>query len=61
VPLPDTIPPAERRDPDQDWFWTPAWQQGEREVDAAIARGEVQRFDSLEALLTWLDEPEDRP
>lgn len=27
-------------DPDQAWFWTPEWQQGEREVDDALARGE---------------------
>jgi hypothetical protein len=30
-----------RIDPDQAWFWTPEWQEGEREVDEAIARGEV--------------------
>lgn len=27
-------------DPDQTWFWVPEWQEGEREVDEAIARGE---------------------
>lgn len=34
------LAPADR-DPDQWWFWTPEWQAGEREVDAAIARGEL--------------------
>lgn len=24
-------------DPDQWWFWTPEWQEGEREVDAELA------------------------
>jgi hypothetical protein len=26
-------------DPDQAWFWTPAWQAGEREADQQIAEG----------------------
>jgi antitoxin PrlF len=26
-------------DPDQAWFWTPAWQAGEREADQEIADG----------------------
>ena len=34
------ITAGEERDPDQWWFWTEEWQKGEREVDAAIARGE---------------------
>lgn len=29
-----------RIDPDQWWFWTPEWQEKEREVDDSIARGE---------------------
>ncbi|MEA2615166.1 MAG: hypothetical protein QOE72_949 [Chloroflexota bacterium] len=31
---------SRRIEPDQAWFWTPEWQEGEREVDEAIARGE---------------------
>jgi hypothetical protein len=27
-------------DPDQLWFWTPEWQEKEREVDESIRRGE---------------------
>lgn len=34
-------PWPEGRDPDQWWFWTEEWQKGEREVDEAIARGEL--------------------
>jgi len=41
-------------DPDQAWFWTPAWQQGEREVDAEIAAGHLERFGSDEDLLAAL-------
>ena len=37
------ITAGEERDPDQWWFWTEEWQKGEREVDAAIARGDGQR------------------
>jgi hypothetical protein len=44
-------------DPDQLWFWTPEWQQKEREVDERFAggeRGTVQR--SNEEFLAALDE-----
>jgi hypothetical protein len=37
------------RDPDQLWYWTEAWQEGEREADADIAAGRVTYFDSDEA------------
>jgi hypothetical protein len=32
-------------DPDQAWFWTPAWQAGEREADQQLEanEGDVQR------------------
>ncbi|MFN0093236.1 MAG: hypothetical protein ACKVVT_00445, partial [Dehalococcoidia bacterium] len=32
------------RDPDQWWFWTDAWQAGEREADEDIAAGRFTRF-----------------
>jgi predicted RNase H-like HicB family nuclease len=38
----------EQPDPDQMWFWTPKWQQMEREADQDIAQGRVERFDSDE-------------
>ena len=43
---------------DQSWFWTKEWQQGEREVDEEIARGETTVHDSLEDLFAHLDELE---
>lgn len=39
---------------DQAWFWTDEWQAGEREVDEAIARGEVETFDNVEDLIADL-------
>jgi AbrB family looped-hinge helix DNA binding protein len=36
---------------DQLWFWTPEWQNKEREVDEAMARGDYKESDSVDALL----------
>jgi hypothetical protein len=54
---------AHRIDPDQAWFWTPDWQEGEREADAQLAAGEGQVFDSDEAFVDHLRSvpPADRP
>ncbi len=40
---------------DQAWFWTPEWQEGEREADADIAAGRTTYFDSTEEFLAALD------
>jgi bifunctional DNA-binding transcriptional regulator/antitoxin component of YhaV-PrlF toxin-antitoxin module len=40
---------------DQLWFWTPAWQKKEREVDEEIARGELKGFKSVEELIQDLE------
>lgn len=40
---------------DQVWFWTERWQRMEREVDDHVARGEVTRHDSAEALFADVD------
>ena len=37
-------------DATQAWFWTPAWQTGEREADADLAAGRVETFGSDEEL-----------
>jgi antitoxin MazE len=42
-------------DPDQAWFWTEEWQQGEREVDEDIAAGRVHVFDDAESFLAALE------
>lgn len=39
---------------EDEWFWSPRWQTGEREVDEALARGEYQDFDTVEAAITAL-------
>jgi hypothetical protein len=33
-------------DPQQAWFWTPEWQEGEREADEDIAAGRGTRYNS---------------
>lgn len=35
-------------DATQAWFWTPEWQEGEREADADRAAGRVETFDSAD-------------
>jgi bifunctional DNA-binding transcriptional regulator/antitoxin component of YhaV-PrlF toxin-antitoxin module len=42
-------------DPDQAWFWTETWQRMEREVDEAVAAGQVKRFDDMESFFAHLD------
>jgi hypothetical protein len=46
---------AQQYDPDQAWFWSPEWQAAEREAEADLAAGRVERFDSAEAFLASLD------
>lgn len=41
-------------DATQAWFWTPEWQQGEREADADIAAGRGEVFNSGEEFLDAL-------
>lgn len=41
-------------DPTQAWFWTPKWQQMEREADEDIAAGRVKQFDDLESFFADL-------
>jgi hypothetical protein len=43
-------------DPDQAWFWTPEWQEGEREAEADKAAGRGDRYNSDEEFLSALDE-----
>ena len=48
-------------DPEQAWFWSREWHEGEREVDEAIARGERGTvYHSTEEFLAGLDERADR-
>lgn len=45
----------------QAWFWTPAWQAGEREASDDIAAGRVTRHDSGNAFLASLSDLSDVP
>jgi hypothetical protein len=42
----------------QVYYWSSAWQEGERESSAELRRGEAPTFDNPEDALRWLDEPE---
>jgi len=42
-------------DPEQAWFWTPEWQEGEREADAELAAGEGTIYYSDEEFLAALE------
>jgi antitoxin PrlF len=41
---------------DQAWFWTEAWQAGEREASAQLARGEGHVFKTSEDFFKSLDD-----
>jgi len=41
-------------DASQAWYWTPQWQDGEREADAQLAAGEGETFASGEEFLEAL-------
>jgi len=43
---------------DQRWFWTQRWQNMEREADADITAGRIERFDSAEDFIADLDDGE---
>lgn len=42
------------RDPDQAYFWSQQWQNGEQEADQDIAAGRVKTFDTMDDLLSDL-------
>ena len=50
-----TLVPKKMVDASQAWFWSPEWQQGEREASADIAAGKVHRFNTDEDFLKSLD------
>ncbi len=41
-------------DSTQAWFWSPEWQQGEREAEADLAAGRVETFASGEVMIAAL-------
>lgn len=54
VPEGILLRPMKVIDATQAWFWTPEWQQKEREADQDIAAGRIERFDSDEEFLEAL-------
>jgi hypothetical protein len=43
----------------QTYYWTGAWQQGEREALEEIKRGKARYFDNSRDAIRWLLDPED--
>jgi antitoxin PrlF len=50
------IKPQKVIDATQAWFWTPAWQAGEREASDEIDRGEGREFASGDDFVASLDD-----
>lgn len=48
--------PKKLVDKSQSYFWTKKWQEGEREVDEDIKAGRVKTFDSVEELISDLEQ-----
>ncbi len=48
--------PAGKIDPEQAWFWTPEWQEGERQADREIASGQGKVYYSDEEFLRSFDD-----
>lgn len=46
---------------DQAWYWTPEWQEREREADADIAAGRIRSFGGDEQFLAALEAAVDDP
>ena len=47
--------PKQVIDKDQAYFWTEAWQKGEREAEQDLQEGRTEQFETLEALIADLD------
>jgi len=41
--------------PGQEWFWTEKWQAAEREVEADLAAGRFETFDTMDKFLASLE------
>jgi hypothetical protein len=41
-------------DPDQAWFWTPEWQERERQADEDLRLGRYEEFDSFDDFIDSL-------
>ena len=52
---PQTDQDAEH-DPDQAWYWTPEWQEAEREAEEEIKSGQVDKYETGEDFLKTLQD-----
>ena len=53
--------PCAERDPDQGWYWTPEWQEGEKQIELDRAAGRFGPvFDSADEFLDALRARVDR-
>lgn len=50
-----TVVPMVQIPASQKWFWTEEWQQGEREAEEDISRGNVKKFDNVHDLIAELE------
>ncbi len=53
------IKPKTLIDEDQAWFWTKEWQEGEKEVDAAVKKGQTKTFKSVAAMRKHFEDQAD--
>jgi hypothetical protein len=44
-------------DPEQAWFWTDEWQDGERRASEDIAAGRITRHEDADAMFGCLNGP----
>jgi len=61
VPEGILLRPQKVIDATQAWFWTPAWQAGEREASQDIAAERVEFYGSDDEFLASLEAPKRRP
>ena len=45
--------------PDQDWYWTEAWQAMEAKADRDLVEGRYRELDTIEEFLASLDDDSD--
>lgn len=50
-----TVVPMVQIPANQKWFWSKEWQQGERQAEEDIRRGDVKRFDNVHDLIAELE------
>ncbi len=55
------LKPQKVIDPDQAWFWTSEWQEGEKEAEDDIKSGRVESFNTVDDAVSWLDKIKESP